>query len=131
MDNWQPTYINKEENPPTGPETQAGSSLRGNIEEDFPTCYIEEIPYTEDTPTALEPQERDKTRGRLCEDTCYIEEVPYMDVVSQMTCAVMVHHTDIAAMDKDEASAEAEKGNPPGYEILGHENKVYKLKKTL
>ena len=41
------------------------------------------------------------------------------------------HHTDIVAMDKDEASAEAEKGNPPGYEILGHENKVYKLKKTL
>ena len=131
MDNWEPAYINKEENPPTGPETQAGSSLRGNIEEDFPTCYIEEIPYTEDTPTALEPQARDKTRGRLCEDTFYIEEVPYMDVVSQMTCAVMVHHTDIAAMDKDEASAEAEKGNPPGYEILGHENKVYKLKKTL
>ena len=131
MDNWQPTYINKEENAPTGPKTQDGSSLRGNIEEDFPTCYIEEIPYTKDTPTALEPQARDKTRGRLCEDTFYIEEVPYMDVVSQMTCAVMVHHTDIAAMDKDEASAEAEKGNPPGYEILGHENKVYKLKKTL
>jgi len=82
LDNWQPTYIKKEENPPTGPETQARSILRGNIEEDFPTCYIEEIPYTEDTPTALEPQARDKTRGRLCEDTCYIEEVPYMDVVS-------------------------------------------------
>jgi hypothetical protein len=27
-----------------------------------------------------------------------------MDVVSQRTCAVMVHHTDIAAMDKDEAT---------------------------
>lgn len=45
---------------------------------------------------------------------CYIEEVPYMNV------PYMVHHTDIAAMDKDEANAEAEKGNPPGYEILGH-----------
>jgi hypothetical protein len=44
LDNWQPTYINKEENPPTGPETQAGNILRGNIEEDFPPCYIEEIP---------------------------------------------------------------------------------------
>jgi hypothetical protein len=69
---------------------------------------------------ALEPQGRDKTMGKLCEDMCYIEEVPYMDVVSKRTYAVMVHHTDIAAMDKDEASAEAEKGNPPGYEILGH-----------
>jgi hypothetical protein len=62
---------------------------------------------------------------------CYIEEVPYMDVVSQRTCAVMVHHIDIATMDKDEDIAKAEKGNPPGNEILGHENKVYKLKKTL
>jgi hypothetical protein len=43
----------------------------------------------------------------------------------------MVHHIDIAAMDKDEAILEPEKGNPPGYEILGHENKVYNLKKTL
>jgi hypothetical protein len=51
---------------------------------------------------------------------CYIEEVPYMDVVSKRTYAVMVHHTDIAAMDKDEANAEAEKVNSPGYEILGH-----------
>jgi hypothetical protein len=61
----------------------------------------------------MEPQARDKTRGRLCEDlpTCYIEEVPYMIVVSQRTCAVMVHHTDIASMDKDEASAEVEKSN--------------------
>jgi hypothetical protein len=54
-----------------------------------------------------------------------------MDVVSYRTCAVMVHHIDITVMDKDEDIAEAEKGNPPGYEILGHENKVYKLKKTL
>jgi hypothetical protein len=84
LDNWQPTDIKKEENPPTTPETQARSSLRGNLEEDFPTYYIEEITYTEDTPTTLEPQERDKTRGRLCEDLlmCYIEEVPYMIVVS-------------------------------------------------
>jgi hypothetical protein len=51
---------------------------------------------------------------------CYIEEVPYMDVVSKRTYVVMVHHIDITSMDKDEASAEAEKGNPPGYEILGH-----------
>jgi hypothetical protein len=95
------------------PKTQARSSLRGKIEEDFPTYYIEEIPYTEDTPTSLEPQARDKTRGRLYEDipTCYIEEVPYMIVVSQRTCAVMVHHTDIASMDKDKASTEEEKGN--------------------
>jgi hypothetical protein len=54
-----------------------------------------------------------------------------MDVVSQRTCAVMVHHIDIPAMDKDEDIVEVEKGNPPGYEILGHENKVYKLNKTL
>ena len=54
-----------------------------------------------------------------------------MDVVSQRTCALMVHHTNIIAMDKDEANVKEEKGNPPGYEILGHENKVYKLKKTL
>ena len=81
LDNWQPIHIRRDENPPTAPETQARSSLRGNIEEDFPTCYIEETPYTEDTPTSLEPQARDKTRGRLCEDTFYIEEVPYMDVV--------------------------------------------------
>jgi hypothetical protein len=37
MDNWQPTDIKKEENPPTVPETQAGCSFRGNLEEDFPT----------------------------------------------------------------------------------------------
>jgi hypothetical protein len=112
LDNWQPTDIKREENPPPAPETQAGSSLRGKIEEDFPTCYIEEIPCPENTSTALEPQARDKTRGRLCEDipTCYVEEVPYMDEVSQRICAVKVHHTDIAAMDKDEASAEAKKG---------------------
>jgi hypothetical protein len=107
-DNWQPTGTTQEENPPTAPETQARSSMRGRLDEDFPTCYVEEVPYTENTLTALEPQARDNTRGRLCEDfpTCYVEEVPYMDVVSQGTCAVMVHHTDIAAMDKDEASAE-------------------------
>jgi hypothetical protein len=58
--------------------------LRGKLVEDFPTCYIEEIPCLEDTPTALEPQAKDKTRGRLCEDipTCYIEKVIYMDEVS-------------------------------------------------
>jgi hypothetical protein len=54
-----------------------------------------------------------------------------MDVVSQRTCAVMVHHIDIVAMDKDKDITEEEKGNPTGYEILGHEKKVYKLKKTL
>jgi hypothetical protein len=54
-----------------------------------------------------------------------------MDVVSQRICAVMVYHIDIAAMDKDKANVEAEKGNPPGYDILGHEKKVYKLTKTL
>jgi hypothetical protein len=37
MDNRQPTDIKKEENPPTGPETQARCSFRGNLEEDFPT----------------------------------------------------------------------------------------------
>jgi hypothetical protein len=121
LDNWRPTDIKNEENTPTAPETQAGSSLRGNIEEDFPTCYIEEIPYMEDTPTALEHEARDKTRGRLYEDisTCYIEEVPYMDVVSQRTCAVMVHHTDIASMDKDKASAEGKKGNPSEADTKG------------
>jgi hypothetical protein len=71
------------------------------------------------TPTLLIVR-GDKTRGKLREDMCYIEEVPYMDVVSKRTYAVMVHHTDIAAMDKDEANAEAEKVNSPGYEILGH-----------
>jgi hypothetical protein len=55
--------------------------------------------------TSLEPKARDKIRGRLCEDipTCYVEEV-------QRICAVMVHHTDIAARDKDEASVEAKMG---------------------
>jgi hypothetical protein len=121
LDNWQPTDIKKEENPSTAPETQAGSSLRGKPEEDFPTCYIEEIAYTEDTPTALEPQARDKTRGRLYDNlpTCYIEEVPYMIVVLQRTCEVMVHHTDITSMDKDEASTKAEKGNPGEAEKKG------------
>ena len=33
-----------------------------------------------------------------------------MDEVSQRTCVVMMHHTDIVARDKDEASAEAEMG---------------------
>jgi hypothetical protein len=42
-----------------------------------------------------------------------------MIVVSQRTCAVMVHHTDIASMDKDEASAEAEKGNPSEVDTKG------------
>jgi hypothetical protein len=76
LDNWQPIEIKKEENPPTAPEFQARISFRGKLEEDFPTFYIEEIPYMEDTPTALELQARGKTRGRLCEDMCYIEEVP-------------------------------------------------------
>jgi hypothetical protein len=103
LDNWQPTNIKREENPPIEPDTQARSSLRGKLEEDFPTYYIEEIPCPKDTTTSLEPQARDKTRGRICEDipTCYVEEV-------QRTCAVMVHHTDIAARDKDEANAEEE-----------------------
>ena len=60
LDNWQPTGIKREENPPPAPKTQAGSSLRGKIEEDFPTFYIEEIPCPEEAPTALEPQARDK-----------------------------------------------------------------------
>jgi hypothetical protein len=109
-DNWQPTGTTQEENPPTALETQARSSMRGRLDEEFPTCYVEEVPYTENTLTALEPQARDNTRGRLCEEfpTCYVEEVPYMDVVSQGTCAVMVHHTDIAAMDKGEGSADTE-----------------------
>ena len=37
MDNWQPTDIKKEENPPTAPETQDVCSFRGKLEEDFPT----------------------------------------------------------------------------------------------
>jgi hypothetical protein len=37
MDKCQPTDIKKEENPPTAPETQAGCSFRGNLEEDLPT----------------------------------------------------------------------------------------------
>jgi hypothetical protein len=55
----------------------------------------------------MQPQARDKTRGRLSEDipTCYVKEVTYMDEVSQRTCVVMMHHTDIAARDKDKASA--------------------------
>jgi hypothetical protein len=33
LDNWQPTDIKREENPPIEPDTQAGSSLRGKLEE--------------------------------------------------------------------------------------------------
>ena len=77
LDNWHPTDIKREENPTIEPDTQARSNLRGNLEEHFPTYYIEEIPCQDDTTTALECQARDKTRGRLCEDipTCYIEKV--------------------------------------------------------
>jgi hypothetical protein len=35
-----------------------------------------------------------------------------MIVVSQRTYAVMLHHTNIASKEKDEASAKAEKCNP-------------------
>jgi hypothetical protein len=35
LDNWQPTDIKKEENPPTAPKTQARSSFRGKLEEDY------------------------------------------------------------------------------------------------
>jgi len=51
--------------------------LRGNLEEDFLTYYIEEIPCPKDTTTSLEPKERDKIRCKLCEGipTCYVEEV--------------------------------------------------------
>jgi hypothetical protein len=77
LDNWHPTDIKREDNPPIELDTQAGSNLWGKIEEDFPTYYIEEIPCPKDTTTALEPKERDKIRARLCEDipTCYIGEV--------------------------------------------------------
>jgi hypothetical protein len=36
--------------------------LRGNLEEDFPTYYIEEIQCPKDTMTSLEPKARDKIR---------------------------------------------------------------------
>jgi hypothetical protein len=121
LDNWQPTNIKREENPPIEPDTQAGRNLRGKLEEDFPTCYIEEISCPEDTLTPMEPQARDKTRGRLSEDipTCYVKEVTYMDEVSQRTCVVMMHHTDIVARDKDEASEEEEMGTSAEVEKNG------------
>ena len=61
--------------------------------------------------TTLEPPATKKKRRRLCEDipTCYVEEVTYKDEVSKSACIVMMHHTDIAAMDEVEARAEGGK----------------------
>jgi hypothetical protein len=76
--------------------------MMGRLGDEFPTCYVEEVPYTENTLAALEPQARGNMRGGLCEEfpTCYVEEVPYMDLVSQGTYTVIEHHEDITAMDK-------------------------------
>jgi hypothetical protein len=97
--------------PAIEPETQMGSSLKEEPDEEFPICYVEETPCLDDIATALEPQATDTKRRRLCEDipTCYVEEMPYEDEGSKRACVVMMHHTDIVAMDKDKAEAKAGK----------------------
>jgi hypothetical protein len=111
LDNWKPTGMKREEIPATEPDTQAGSCLKEEPEEEFPICYAEEIPCPDDMATTLEPPATEKKRRRLCEDipTCYVEEVTYEDEVSKSACTVMMHHTDIAAMDEVEARAEVGK----------------------
>jgi hypothetical protein len=107
QDNWKPTDMKRVEIPAIEPETQVGSSLKEEPDEEFPNYYVEEIPCLNDIVTALEPQATDMKRRRLCEDipNCYVEEIPYEDEGSKRSCVVMVHHTDIAAMDKDKAGA--------------------------
>ena len=99
--------MKREEIPATEPDTQAGSCLKEEPEEEFPICYVEEILCLNDIATTLEPQATETKRERLCEDipTYYVEEVTYEDEVSKIICAVMMHHTDIAAMDEDKARA--------------------------
>jgi len=79
--------------------------------EEFPICYMEETPCPDDIATASKPQATTTKRRRLCEDipTCYVEKMPYEDEGSKRACVVMVHHTYIAAIDKDKAEAEAGK----------------------
>jgi hypothetical protein len=111
QDNWKPTDMKRVEIPTIERETQVGSSLKEEPNEEFPICYVEEIPCPDDIATALEPQETDTKRRRLCKDipTCYVEEMPCDDECSKRACVVMVHHTDIFAMDRDKAKAEARK----------------------
>ena len=53
QDNWKPTDMKRVEIPAIEPETQVGSSLKEEPDEEFPICYVEEIP--DDIVTALEP----------------------------------------------------------------------------
>jgi hypothetical protein len=82
---WKPTCTMWEENTLDALETQARSSMMGGLCNEIPTCYVEEVPYTEITQISLETQPRSSTEGGLCEEfpTCYIKEVPYTDLVSQ------------------------------------------------
>ena len=85
--------------------------MKEEPDEEFPICYVEEIPCPDDIATALEPQETNTKRRRLCEEipTCYVEEMPCEDECLKRACVVMVYHTDISTMDKDKAKAEAGK----------------------
>jgi hypothetical protein len=111
LDNWKTTGTKQEEIPATEPDTHAGSCLKEEPEEEFPICYAEEIPCLDDMATTLEPPATKKKRGRLYEDipTCYVKEVTYEDEVMKSACAVMMHHTEITAMNEVEARAEVGK----------------------
>jgi hypothetical protein len=37
-------------------EIEPGSSMEGGAVDEFPTCYVDEMPYLEDLVTTLEPQ---------------------------------------------------------------------------
>jgi hypothetical protein len=115
QDNWKPIDIERVEIPTIEPETQVGSSLKEESDEEFPICYVEEIPCSDDTATTLERQATDTKRRRLCEDirTCYVEEMPYEDEGSKRVDVVMMHHTNIASMEEYKVEAEA------GKETLG------------
>jgi hypothetical protein len=94
----------REENTLNALETQARRSKMGRLGDEFPAYYVEEVPYTEITMTALEPQATGSMRGGgwFCGEfpTYYVEEVPYMDLVSHRTYMVIKHHEDIVAMNK-------------------------------
>jgi hypothetical protein len=121
QNNWKPTDMKRVEIPAIVPETKVGSSLKEEPDEEFPNYYIEEVPCLNDIVTALEPQATDTKRRRFCEDipTFYVEEVPCEDEGWKRARAVMVHHTDIAAMDNDKARAEA--GKETSAEVVTNE----------
>jgi hypothetical protein len=103
--------MKRAEIPAIEPETKVGSSVKEEPNEEFPIYYMEETPCPDDIATASKPQATTTKRRRLCEDipTCYVEKMPYEDEGSKRACVVMVHHTYIAAIDKDKAEAEAGK----------------------